>query len=282
MNLETRIAERMQSIFKAIGTIISDFYLEAGIYFVGGFNALLVAWGIWTDLQSQGQPIVYAVVMAMVTFIAVEGLAIYLVGAAAKTNNNILWFFSIVFAGFFTYAHWREMVTPGVIDKYLSFAIPFFVMIGYWAKTVKADIDLQEKRNQETEIQAEERAQELAAKELLRQQQIEDETRHYEQEQTRLAEERKHELKVSKLTQKEVPKKAQNLGVKDGDFTVFASNFDTHNSTQKLTKSERIIHLQSLLSSNPNLSNSELADQLKVSRQTIINYKKNMANGVAK
>jgi hypothetical protein len=144
-NLETRISNRLQSIFAAFGRIINDFYLEAGIYFVGGFNAALVAWDIYTALTNTGQPLAYAVVIAVIAFIAVEGLAVYLVGAAAKTNNGLLWFFSVVFAAFFTYAHYVEMTAhSGVIAQYITLAIPFFVVVGYWARTVKVSVETNE------------------------------------------------------------------------------------------------------------------------------------------
>ena len=142
MNIETRFANRSTSIFSAFGAMINDFYLEAGIYFVGGFNASLVAWDIYTSLLIDGQPLPYAIAVAIIAFIAVEGLAVYLVGAAAKTNNGLLWFFSVVFAAFFTYAHYQEMtVRAGIISQYITLAIPFFVVVGYWARTVKIDTE---------------------------------------------------------------------------------------------------------------------------------------------
>jgi hypothetical protein len=141
LNIETRIANRAQSIFAAFGQTVNDFYLEAGIYFVGGFNAALVAWDIYTSLVGDGQPLAYAVGLAIIAFIAVEGLAVYLVGAAAKTGNGWLWVFSVIFATFFTYAHYREMSSPGIIAQYITLAIPFFVVVGYWARTVKVDLE---------------------------------------------------------------------------------------------------------------------------------------------
>lgn len=142
MNIETRFANRSTSIFAAFGAMINDFYLEAGIYFVGGFNASLVAWDIYTSLLTDGQPLLYAIVVAIIAFIAVEGLAVYLVGAAAKTNNVLLWIFSVIFATFFTYAHYQEMtVRAGIITQYITLAIPFFVVVGYWARTVKRDTE---------------------------------------------------------------------------------------------------------------------------------------------
>jgi hypothetical protein len=148
-NIETRIADRAKSFFAAFGTIVSDFYLEAGIYFVGGFNAALVAWDIYTDLQGADQPLPYAITLAIIAFIAVEGLAVYLVGAAAKTNNGLLWFFSVVFAAFFTFAHYKEMSgEAGVISQYITLAIPFFVVVGYWARTLKVDTEMTQTQTQ--------------------------------------------------------------------------------------------------------------------------------------
>lgn len=159
-NIETRISNRAKSIFAAFGQVINDFYIEAGIYFVGGFNAALVAWDIYTELSAEGQPLAYVVSIAIIAFIAVEGLAVYLVGAAAKTNNGLLWFFSVVFAGFFTYAHYQEMVThAGAISQYMMLAIPFFVVVGYWARTVKIDIERLDQKRDEIEVAAKETAQ---------------------------------------------------------------------------------------------------------------------------
>jgi uncharacterized membrane protein len=179
-NLETRIANRLKSVFAAFGQTINDFYLEAGIYFVGGFNAALVAWDIYTSLASDGQPLAYAIALAVIAFIAVEGLAVYLVGAAAKTGNGWLWFFSVIFAAFFTYAHYREMSGPGVIAQYITLAIPPFVVIGYWARTVKIDVESSQAQT------AQQRDDEIA-----RQRQIEDEKRQYQIEQARLNAEQK-------------------------------------------------------------------------------------------
>jgi flagellar biosynthesis GTPase FlhF len=200
-HIETRISNRAKSIFAAFGTIINDFYLEAGIYFVGGFNAALVAWDIYTTLVINGQPLLYAIILATIAFIAVEGLAVFLVGAAAKTNNGLLWFFSVVFAAFFTYAHYQEMtVRAGIIAQYITLAIPPFVVVGYWARTVKIDVENEQaQRVQQLEneaarlrqIEDEERQRQREIEdqvtlkrnnEAARQRQIEDEERQYQRE----------------------------------------------------------------------------------------------------
>jgi hypothetical protein len=107
-----------------------------------GFNASLVAWDIYTDLLTKNQPLLYAITLGIIAFIAVEGLAVYLVGAAAKTNNGPLWFFSVIFATFFTYAHYQEITyNAGIISQYIMLAVPFFVVVGYWARTVKTDVE---------------------------------------------------------------------------------------------------------------------------------------------
>jgi len=186
-NVETRIAIRAKSIFTAFGTIISDFYLEAGIYFVGGFNAMLVAWDIYTDLLVSGQPLPYTITIAVIAFVAVEGLAVYLVGAAAKTNNGLLWFFSVIFAAFFTYAHYQEMTArTGIIAQYITLAIPFFVVVGYWARTIKVSIETD---------QAE--AARIAHSGAERQRQIDDEERRTRREND--AKKLAHKLEMDRL-----------------------------------------------------------------------------------
>jgi hypothetical protein len=198
-NIETRIANRAKSIFAAFGQTINDFYLEAGIYFVGGFNAALVAWDIYTTLISTGQPLAYAVALAIIAFIAVEGLAVYLVGAAAKTGNGWLWFFSVVFAGFFTYAHYREMSSQGgIIAQYITLAIPPFVVIGYWARVVKIAVEssqVQAAKQEEDEAarlrEIQDDKQRRLDNEAAHLKQIEDEKRQYQIEQARLAAEHK-------------------------------------------------------------------------------------------
>lgn len=227
-NIETRISKRAQSIFASFGTIVNDFYLEAGIYFVGGFNAALVAWSIFTDLVTDKQPLPYAIAIALIAFIAVEGLAVYLVGAAAKTSNGLLWFFSVIFAGFFTYAHYQEMTNrSGVIAQYITLAIPFFVVVGYWARTVKVDVEtakaqaVQERDNEaarlrKLEDEQRQRQEEIEAQKLVnhnneidRKHQIEDERRRRDKEieDQKLA--HSNEIDRLKLEQKQAQKMAQ-------------------------------------------------------------------------
>ena len=203
-NFETRIADRAKSIFAAFGTIATDFYLETGIYFVGGFNASLVAWDIYTDLLASSQPLPYAIALAAIAFIAVEGLAVYLVGAAAKTGNGWLWFFSGCFALFLTYAHAVEANTNNsVISEYITIAIPIFVVVGYWARTIKADVE-----NAALQIENDlARQQRIEDEERARQKQIEDEERNRQQEIE--AQKLAHELEMERL--KEANKQAQKL-----------------------------------------------------------------------
>jgi hypothetical protein len=207
INIETRIANRAKSIFAAFGTIVNDFYLEAGIYFVGGFNAALVAWDIYTDLLANSQPLPYAIALAVIAFIAVEGLAVYLVGAAAKTSNGLLWFFSVVFASFFTYAHYQEMANnSGIISQYITLAIPFFVVIGYWARTVKSEIE----NNQLTEAQQREieitRQQRIEDQERERQQEIEDQKLAHKLEMQQLKEANLQAQKMAQIEAQKVQK----------------------------------------------------------------------------
>jgi hypothetical protein len=194
-NIETRFANRMQSIFSAAGQIVNDFYLEIGIYCIGLLNASLVAWSIYTDLVADNQPLLYAIVLGVIALIAVEGLAVYLVGAAAKTNNSWLWFFSVIFAGFFTFAHSYGSAN---ISHYITWAIPFFVVIGYWARTIKV----------ETETGQADKAQ-LEREEIERKRRIEDEERRIELEIKRLNAEQKHTERMAKIAQKSVQESVQ-------------------------------------------------------------------------
>lgn len=187
-NIETRAANRMKSIFSAIGQIVNDFYLEVGIYCIGLLNASLVAWSIYTDLVANNQPLAYAIALGIIALIAVEGLAVYLVGAAAKTNNGWLWFFSVVFAGFFTLAHYRVAYSNTHISDYITYAIPFFVVIGYWARTLKVQVETGQVDKAQMEREA-----------LERKWQIEDEERRASLELKRLGAEQKHLEKLAKI-----------------------------------------------------------------------------------
>lgn len=255
-NIETRFANRAKSIFAAFGTIVNDFYLEAGIYFVGGFNAALVAWDIYTNLLVNGQPLPYAIIIAVIAFIAVEGLAVYLVGAAAKTNNGLLWFFSVIFATFFTYAHYQEMTDqPGIISQYITLAIPFFVVVGYWARTVKIDTE-----NSQTQT-AQQRDNKIA-----RQQRLEDEGRQFER-QLRLAElDKNHELKLAKIEAKKDKIDGQN-----GSF--LPDNGQKLASANKAKKDKIDLRREQILTltNDENLTQPELARRLGVSVGTVKN-----------
>lgn len=274
-NIETRISNRAKSIFGSFGAIIDDFYLEAGIYFVGGFNASLVAWDIYTDLVANDQPMAYAVVIAVIAFIAVEGLAVYLVGAAAKTNNGLLWFFSVIFAGFFTFAHYRQMTDQGDISKYITLAIPFFVVVGYWARTVKVD----------TEASKDEAAQ-AAKDEAAHQRQIEDEDR---QRQRQIEDEERqlngqlqldnlaknHELKLAKIEAKKVNFDGQNGG--------FLAENGQKLANANEAKKEKIAYRRRqilTIANDEKLTQSELAARLGVSLGTIKNDLKAMNGSV--
>ncbi len=267
-NIETRISSRAQSIFASLGTIVNDFYLEAGIYFVGGFNASLVAWGIYTDLMAGKQPLGYAITIAIVAFIAVEGLAVYLVGAAARTNSRLLWVFSIVFACFFTFAHYRQMTGQGDISEYITLAIPFFVVVGYWARTIKIDV---ETANAQA---AQERDDELVDhnNEIARQHQIEDGERQRQREIE--GQELAHKLEMDrlKLEQEQVQKLAQIEVQKSGQTNQMNrflnqmnrqnDTFEPANGVRKNKKVDRQNDLVDLVKNGSNLGPTELAKRL--------------------
>jgi hypothetical protein len=257
-NIETRFANRAKSIFAAFGQIVNDFYLEAGIYFVGGFNAALVAWDIYTDLLAKEQPLLYAIILGVIAFVAVEGLAVYLVGAAAKTNNRLLWFFSVIFASFFTYAHYQEMTyQSGIISQYIMLAIPFFVVIGYWARTVKSEVE----NSQEYKISNEQiKAQ--------RQQKIEDEEIAYKRELERLKLEQKQAQKMAQIeAQKEVSMTLKNAS--SSNLARVTPNLDTVNDAKKIDVDTRRKKVQDLLESDIKMTYGQIADELNVSLATI-------------
>jgi hypothetical protein len=262
MNIETKLANRAKSFFAAFGTIVNDFYLEAGIYFVGGFNAALVAWDIYTDLLANSQPLPYAVTVAIIAFVAVEGLAVYLVGAAAKTNNGLLWVFSVLFAAFFTYAHYQEMMNnAGVISQYITLAIPFFVVVGYWARTVKIEI----------EVGADYEAKEHE-EERRRQRQIEDEERKRKQEIEAQKLAHKLEMDRLKLEQDQVQKLAQIEAQKEAQLTRKEAQmnqmtrqndlFGPANGVRENKKMTRQNDLIELVNVEPDLGPTELTKRL--------------------
>ncbi len=262
-NIETRIANRAKSIFAAFGTIVNDFYLEAGIYFVGGFNAALVAWDIYTNLLVNGQPLPYAIIVALIAFIAVEGLAVYLVGAAAKTNNGLLWFFSVVFAGFFTYAHYQEMTNnAGIISQYITLAIPFFVVVGYWARTVK--IDTENSQTQTTQQRENEmaRQQQLEDEERKRQQEIEGQTLAHNLEMQRIKEANKQAQKLAQIeVQIEVQKQGQEGQNSQMDRSLDPS-LNQANRSRKSKKEGRQKAIIDLVKVDPDMKPVELTRQL--------------------
>ena len=304
-NIEIRISTRAKSIFGSFGAIVNDFYLEAGIYFVGGFNASLVAWDIYTDLVANNQPMAYAVAIAIIAFIAVEGLAVYLVGAAAKTSNGLLWFFSVVFACFFTFAHYRQMTNQGDISEYITLAIPFFVVVGYWARTVKIDVEasneqaiqtakdeaahqrqIEDEAAQATRDEAESNRQ-IENEDRQRQFQIEDEDRQrrrqIEDEERQLNRQlqldnlaKNHELKLAKIEAKKV-----NFDGQNGGF--LAENGQKLANANEAKKDKIAYRRRQILTiaNDEKLTQTELAARLGVSLGTIKNDLKAM-NGSMK
>lgn len=142
LNIEQRIANRLQSIFKAAGQIISDFYLENSPFIIGGLNAAWIAWDVFNLLRDEHANPMVTAVFTVGVLITIEGMAITLVAAAAKTRRKMLWFFSIIFAAIFTFAHARIMqgVEWTMID-YIQLASPYFVLVSYWARTLRVDFD---------------------------------------------------------------------------------------------------------------------------------------------
>lgn len=283
-NIETRFASRTHSYFSAFGTIVNNFYLEIGIYFVGGFNAAIVAWNVYTELVAAEQPLPYAVLLGLITLIAVEGLAVYLVTAAAITKSTWLWFFSILFAGFFTFAHMQEMEQPGVIVQYITQAIPFFIVIGYWARTMKVESDAAYQRLQHIEEDDRLRKQRIADEDRARKLQLEDEDRQHKQEMSCITKERNHELKLVELKSKSVKTDDVNIMSKSrqnhAEHEVIDINLDNINTRKKLSKTENLDKLRQLLEEDPDRPVIQLAGLLNVKRQTIYNYKKELkSNG---
>jgi DNA-binding CsgD family transcriptional regulator len=296
-NFETRISNRLQSIFAAFGQVVNDFYLEAGIYFVGGFNAALVSWNIYTDLLADNQPLAYAVTIAIIAFIAVEGLAVYLVGAAAKTRNGLLWFFSVVFAGFFTYAHYQEVETrvgPIAIAQYITLAIPFFVVVGYWARTVKIDAearqaladkerDIEAARQRHIEDEERQWQQDIEAKKLdrenketARQQQIEDEDRQLNRQLRLDKVDKNHQLELAKIE----AQKDKNIG-QNGEFLTYSGDKLSNANQAKKDKINNRRETILTIMNEEKVTQAELAKRLGVSLGTVKNDLKAM-NGKVK
>lgn len=260
-NIETKIAQRLKSIFASIGSIINDFYLETGIYFVGGFNALLIAWSLYVEMLSSGQPLPYAIVLAIVAFIAVEGLSIFLVGAAGKTNNWLLWVFSVIFAGFFTYAHYQEMTgRGGVIAEYITLAIPFFVVVGYWARTVKISAEADTTRADRERDSEAERAKRIEDEDRERRQRIEDEDRQLKRQLAIAKMDKTHELELAKM--------AKNIGQNGDNLVKNADNLANANEAKKGKIAHRRDAILAIMASEK-LTQAELANRLGVSLGTI-------------
>ena len=268
-NIETRIANRARSIFSSLGAIINDFYLEAGIYFVGGLNASLVAWDIYTDLLVNGQPLPYAISISIVAFIAVEGLAVYLVGAAARTNSRLIWFFSIVFASFFTYAHSRGMTDQPEMSDYVTLAIPSFVVIGYWAKTLKAKIENEHAQTTQQRDDEIARKQRLEDEELARSQKLEDEDRADSRETDRKTADNKHELKLASLAET-ARKQPENSNWKN-DQNTGNGVLPEINSGRKLDRADILERLPGLISDG--YSNVEIGKMVGRNERSIRNYR---------
>ena len=266
--VEKRIANRAKSIFSSLGAIINDFYLEAGIYFVGGFNASLVAWGIYTELTAADQPASYAIAIAIVAFIAVEGLAVYLVGAAARTRSNLLWFFSIMFATFFTWAHYREMTGQGEISEYVTLAIPFFVVVGYWAKTLKADIENEHAQATKQHDDEVARKQRLEDEEMARKRRLEDEDRAENRETNRKKAADQQEIKMAKLAEK-AGKQPENSNWKN-DQNSGNNVLPEINSGRKLEKADILERLPGLISDK--YTNIEIGEMVGRNERTIRKY----------
>lgn len=251
-NIETRLANRLRSIFAAIGQVVNDFYLEAGIYFVGLFNAALVGWSIYTDLMTQGQPPAYAIIIGIIALVAVEGLSVYLVGAAARTNSGLLWFFSVVFAGFFTVAHYQEAQSPGVISHYITYAIPFFVVIGYYAKTIKAGAESNEVSAEAERREAIDRQRQIEDEERERQRQIEDEERRHKMDLERIKVEGQNRVKFIKA-------EGHQEGQKQGHMSPSMSPQSVPTVSPKVSRQNDLV---SLVQSDPALGPTELTNLL--------------------
>jgi DNA-binding transcriptional regulator YiaG len=264
-NLETRISNRLRSIFAAFGQVINDFYLEAGIYFVGAFNAALVAWDIYTGLLTSGQPLAYAVAIAIIAFVAVEGLAVYLVGAAAKTNNGLLWFFSVIFAGFFTYAHYQEMdYRSGAIAQYITLAIPFFVVVGYWARTVKVSIETSETSEADEAKAERDRQRAIEDEERRRQWAVEDEDRQFQRQSEADKIAKNHEVRLANIEAKKDNSNGQN-----GEFLAnYGPKLANANQAKKDKIGQRRETILSIIN-DEKLTQAELAKRLGVSVGTI-------------
>lgn len=268
MNIETRISNRAKSIFTALGEIVNDFYLEVGIYCIGGFNALLVAWELYIETINTGQPQTYAITIALVAFTAVEGLTIFLVGAAAKTNSSLLWFFSVLFAIFFTYSHYQANAGNGNMGQYISLAIPIFAVVGYMARTMKVNVESTQAVDRQKLQDVEARTRKLEDDRLIREQKAEDVERQNEADE--LAHEREMDrfklANAKEVTLAKIAQKPPN----DTNFDTNSNTDDTGlsqaNNARKLNQKDRLDRVLDLSNDH---SQAEIARLLDVSVSTI-------------
>ncbi len=213
--------------------------------------------------MANSQPLPYAIALAVIAFIAVEGLAVYLVGAAAKTGNGWLWFFSGCFALFFTYAHVVEANTNNsVISEYITIAVPFFVVVGYWARTIKADIENAENefvKQRENELA---RKQRIEDEERARKQKIEDDRLAHEREIERLKLEQDQAQKLAEIeVQKLAQLQAQN-SQKQAQNSQMDLSLTLANQSRQSKKQARQNAIIDLVNSNPELKPTELTRRL--------------------
>ena len=237
MNIETKVASRARSIFTALGEIVNDFYLEVGIYFISGFNALLVAWALFSEMSLDGQPQVYAITIAVFAFIAVEGLTLFLVVSAAKTNSSLLWFFSVCFALFFTYSHYQANGGNGNMGQYISLAIPIFAVVGYMARTMKSGTENAQALERQKLQDTEDRAQKLEDDRLIREQKAEDVERQNEADE--LAHEREIDrLRLANSQEVTLAKINKNKAANSGESGFIAGNTDLLKRARSVKKGQ--------------------------------------------
>ena len=265
MNIETKVASRARSIFTALGEIVNDFYLEVGIYFISGFNALLVAWALFSEMSLDGQPQVYAITIAVFAFIAVEGLTLFLVVSAAKTNSSLLWFFSVCFALFFTYSHYQANGGNGNMGQYISLAIPIFAVVGYMARTMKSGTENAQALERQKLQDTEDRAQKLEDDRLIREQKAEDVERQNEADE--LAHEREMDrFKLANAQELKMAKTSKKQPNDTSSDTSSDTKLNRANDTRKLNRQDR---LNKVIDLSADHSQSEIAQILDVSLSTI-------------
>lgn len=205
LNIEIKISNRLRSVFASVGIIINDFYMEAGIFFIGGFNALLVATDIYTNSLAGGHSMAYAIILAITAFITVEGLAVSLVGAAAKLNNGWLWAFSLAFAAFFTFGHYQAMNNQNsLITEYVTLAIPSFLVVGYYARTLKVEAEEVSLRVGTQEDLDLARTQQIENDARARKERVEDQRIQFEQQKELNRDSQDYKLKMARIEAKKV------------------------------------------------------------------------------